>query len=149
MEKPLQRHKGHVQARKCTNQRKKEQKLHLQPLPQRIRFGRAFRKASGVMFGQRLEEETRDIYNRFKFKKPIEMSSKDIENHGKETVCYVCKNEFTPENHRVKDHCHYTGVYRGAVHNTCNLKMKQPKFIPVLFPTSKGTMPIYSLKTLG
>jgi hypothetical protein len=80
-----------------------------------------------------LEEETRDIYNRFKFKKPIEMSSKDIENYGKATVCYACKKEFTPENHRVKDHCHYTGVYRGAAYNTCNLRMNQPKFIPVLF----------------
>jgi hypothetical protein len=37
-----------------------------------------------------LEEKTRDIYNRFKFKKPIEMPSKDIENYEKATVCYAC-----------------------------------------------------------
>ena len=96
-----------------------------------------------------LEEETRDIYNRFKFKKPIEMSSKDIENYGKATVCYACKKEFTPENHRVKDHCHYTEVYRGAAHNTCNLRMKQPKFIPVLFHNLEGYDAHLFIRNLG
>ena len=26
---------------------------------------------------------------------------------------------------RVRDHCHYTGQYRGAAHNICNLKYKK------------------------
>ena len=56
MEEPLQRYQGYVQARKRTNQQKGTQKIQPQPLPQRIRFGRAYRKASGVMFGQRLSE---------------------------------------------------------------------------------------------
>ena len=89
-------------------------------------------------FVDMLEEETHDIYNRFKFGKPIEMSSRDIENYEKATVCYACKTEFTTDNHKVKDHCHYNGAYRGAAHNTCNLRMKQPKFIPVLFHNLEG-----------
>ena len=24
--------------------------------------------------------------------------------------------------HKVRDHCHYTGKFRGAVHNICNLR---------------------------
>ena len=34
---------------------------------------------------------------------------------------------------KVKDHCSYTGKYRGAVHDICNLRYKTPKEIPVLF----------------
>ena len=60
-------------------------------------------------FVDMLEEETHDIYYRFKFKKPIKMFSKDIENYEKATVCYVCREEFTTEDHKVRDHCHYTG----------------------------------------
>ena len=33
---------------------------------------------------------------------------------------------------KVKDHCHYTGKFRGAAHNKCNLKHKVPKDIPIL-----------------
>ena len=30
-------------------------------------------------------------------------------------------------------HCHFTGKYRGTTHNTCNLRYKFPKNIPVIF----------------
>ena len=35
--------------------------------------------------------------------------------------------------HKVRDHCHYTGKYRGATHDICNLRYKIPKEIPVVF----------------
>ena len=34
---------------------------------------------------------------------------------------------------KVRDHCHYTGKYRGAAHSICNLRYKIPKEIPVVF----------------
>ena len=34
---------------------------------------------------------------------------------------------------KVKDYCYFTGKYRGAAHNTCNLKYKIQKNIPVIF----------------
>ena len=34
---------------------------------------------------------------------------------------------------KVKDHCHYTGKFRGAANNICNLRYKTPKKIPVVF----------------
>ena len=37
---------------------------------------------------------------------------------------------------KVKDHCHYTGNYRGAAHDICNLRYKMPKEIPVVFRNS-------------
>ena len=33
--------------------------------------------------------------------------------------------------HKVKDHCYYTGGYRSAAHNICNLKYSIPKKIPI------------------
>ena len=34
---------------------------------------------------------------------------------------------------KVRDHCHYTGKYRGAAHSNCNLKYRTTKKIPVAF----------------
>ena len=33
---------------------------------------------------------------------------------------------------KVRDHCHYTGKFRGAAHSICNLSYKVPKEIPVV-----------------
>ena len=48
----------------------------------------------------------------------------------------MCKKEFSKnekKNYKVRDHCHYTGKYRGAAHNICNLRYKVPKKILILF----------------
>ena len=34
---------------------------------------------------------------------------------------------------KVKDHCHYTGEYRGAAHSIYNLKYNVPKKVPIVF----------------
>ena len=33
---------------------------------------------------------------------------------------------------KVRDHCKYTGKYRATAHDTCNLRYKTPKEIPVV-----------------
>ena len=52
-------------------------------------------------------------------------------------VCYICKKVFSTnynnKKYKVKDHCHYTGKYRGATHDICNLRYKIPKEIPIVF----------------
>jgi len=39
---------------------------------------------------------------------------------------------------KVRDHCHYTGLYRGAAHSKCNLSHSIPKHIPVVFHNLSG-----------
>ena len=34
---------------------------------------------------------------------------------------------------KVRDHCHYTGKFRGAAHLDSNRKFKKPEFTPVFF----------------
>ena len=34
---------------------------------------------------------------------------------------------------KVREHCHYTGKYRGAAYNTCHLKYSAPKKVPIVF----------------
>ena len=61
--------------------------------------------------------------------------------YANEKQCYICEKEFCNDKNsadykkycKVRDHCHFTGKYRGAAHSTCNLKYKVPKDIPVVF----------------
>ena len=64
----------------------------------------------------------------------IPLTTKEKTYHNKRKICYVCKKEFNnndKKNYKVRDHCHYTGKYRGAAHNICNLRYKVPKEIPI------------------
>ena len=59
--------------------------------------------------------------------------------YKKQELCHICKQELNDtcnadENyHRIWDHCHYTGEFRGPTHNICNLRCKTPKEIPLVF----------------
>ena len=52
--------------------------------------------------------------------------------------CHICFKKFSPKDRKVKDHCHYTGKYRGASHSSCNLRYRIPDYIPVLFQNLAG-----------
>ena len=49
--------------------------------------------------------------------------------------CHICFKKFSPKDRKVRDHCHYTGKYRGAAHSSCNLRYRIPDYIPVVFHT--------------
>ena len=51
--------------------------------------------------------------------------------------CWICGKLLNIED-RVRDHCHYTGRYRGAAHNICNLKYSKPNNISVFFHNLTG-----------
>ena len=38
----------------------------------------------------------------------------------------------------VRDHCHFTGKYRGPAHNQCNRQFRKPKFTPIFFHNLSG-----------
>ena len=53
------------------------------------------------------------------------------------------------KDNKVRDHCHYTGRYRGPACNSCNLKYRKPKFIPVFFHNLSGYDSHLFIKKLG
>ena len=61
----------------------------------------------------------------------ILLTKEEEDNYNKENIFHICKKEFN--NDKVRGHCHFTGEYRGAAHNTCNLRYKITKNIPVIF----------------
>ena len=52
--------------------------------------------------------------------------------------CHICFKKFSPKDRKVRDHCHYTGKYRGAAHSSCNLRYRIPDYIPVVFHNLVG-----------
>ena len=72
----------------------------------------------------------------------IPLTDKENKAYEKQKVYYICKKEFSTDKndnnafrlyHKVKNHFHYTGKFRGSAHNICNLRYKTPKEIPVVF----------------
>ena len=64
---------------------------------------------------------------------------KEQKSYENTKFCYVCKEKFVvkyasdKKYGKNRSHCYYTGEYRGAVHNICNLKYSVPKSIPIVF----------------
>ena len=78
-------------------------------------------------FCQDLKDHAAKIID-FKKKTTIPLTKEEKDNYN---TCYICKNDFN--NDKVRDQSHFTGKYWGAAHNTCNLRYKVPKNIPVIF----------------
>ena len=74
--------------------------------------------------------------------------------HNKQQVWYICKKRFSTDDgkkryFKVKDHCHFTGKYRGAAHDICNLKYKISKEIPVVFHNGSTYYYYFIIKELA
>ena len=61
--------------------------------------------------------------------------------------CWLC-GEYMG-NDRVRDHCHFTGKFRGAACNSCNLKLKKQNNISVFFHNLAGYDSHLFIKKLG
>ena len=81
---------------------------------------------------QKLKEHAMKIIN-YKEKEMIPLTDKENKSDEGQEVCHMCKRKFrlgkNDENEdgdenfkkyqKVKDHCHYTGKFRGAAHRIC------------------------------
>ena len=92
-----------------------------------------------------LEEDVKAIANIEE--KEMIFNEEDKKQFNKASDCWIC-GEYLG-NDRVRDHCHYTGRYRGPAHNSCNLKYRKPKSISVFFHNLSGYDSHLFIKKLG
>ena len=73
-------------------------------------------------------------------KEMIPLTDNENKYYEEQKECYICQKEFCYNKNekmkfklykKVRDHCHYTGKFRGAAHSICNLNYKVPQEIPV------------------
>ena len=75
----------------------------------------------------------------FKKKKIKLLTKEQQESYENPKICYICKEKFQnkylkdKKYGKVRDHCHYTGGYRGAAHSISNSTYSVPKKIPMVF----------------
>ena len=89
--------------------------------------------------------ELRKIFNRLinhEQKAMIPLTDDEKSSYNSQKVCFLCDKKFCVDKNNKKDyklyckfrnHCHFTGKYRGAAHSKYNLKYEVPRFIPVVF----------------
>ena len=74
--------------------------------------------------------------NNDRFHKKLKMTIKDENNYRNSQDCWICNENLDKE--KLRDHCHVTDKYRGAAHSQCNLKLKIPKKLPLIFHKLEG-----------
>ena len=77
------------------------------------------------------------------------LNKKQWKKYKRSTKCHICYKPFTQTNLKVRDHCHYTGLYRGPAHLLCNWRYKIPSYIPVVFHNLSGYDAHLFIRELG
>ena len=73
-----------------------------------------------VKFVEYIEEQVKQLYATFPQQSMIELNDALKREHKAAEECHLCLQEFNdPLNKKARDHCHYTGLYRGAAQATC------------------------------
>ena len=98
-------------------------------------------------FVERLVSHVRNLQNKHG-KKKIIWKEGEREKFMKEKFCLFCGGDFSKTG-KVADYCHFTGRYRGAAHQDCNLKASKPRFTPVFFHNLANYDAHLFIKALG
>ena len=86
-----------------------------------------------------MTEIKKDIFEKMNVNKLMDDLTCQKTEFRQATHCSICGKKFQPEDEKVRDHCHFTGKYRGAAHVTCNLDYSFRYFkIPVFFHNLKN-----------
>ena len=100
-------------------------------------------------FCHNVKREAHRLYHMFPELPMSPLSIRQWIKYRESTICHICYKPFTPTNRKVRDHCHYTGLYRGLAHSLCNLMYRIPSHIPVVFHNLSGYDAHLFIKELG
>ena len=107
-------------------------------------------------FVEMLEKDLKEIYATCG-KAEMVLTPEEQKAFRKATTCWICEEALVKDRSHedykskrpVRDHCHFTGEYRGAAHSICNLQFRKPKFTPILFHNLSGYDSHLFIKNLG
>ena len=88
-------------------------------------------------FCEHIISEAKRLYTSFPERPMIPLTKSQLREHRRATKCHICLKQFGDKG-KVRDHCHYSRLYRGAAHFSCNLRFKIPSYIPVVFHNLAG-----------
>ena len=77
------------------------------------------------------------------------LTKRQWKRYEKASRCHICFKPFNSKDPKVRDHCHYTGRYRGPAHSLYNLRYRIPSYIPVVFHNLLSYDPHLFIKELG
>ena len=68
------------------------------------------------------------------------LTEEENKSYKEQEACDICKTKFCMDEDdedyknkkKVRDHCHYTGKFRGAAHSKCNLNYKVPNNMSIV-----------------
>ena len=108
------------------------------------------------IFVEMLEKDLKAVYaTNGKAKMTLTPEEQKAFRHA--TTCWICEEALVKDQSQedykkkqpVRDHCHFTGEYRGAAHSLCNLQFRKSKFTPILFHNLSGYDSHLFIKNLG
>ena len=101
-------------------------------------------------FVEYTEEEVKWLYEAFPWQSMTMLTDVLKREHEAAEKCHICLKEFNDlRKRKVRDHCHYTGLYRRAAHNNCDLKYLIPDYMPIVFHNLSGYDAHLFIKELG
>ena len=106
-------------------------------------------KDSIETFCNYIKGEARRLYHMFPELPMGPLTKKQWKKYKQSTKCHICYKPFTLRDPKVRDHCHYTSLYRCPVHSLRNLRYKIPSYIPVVFHNLSGYNAHLFIRELG
>ena len=89
-------------------------------------------------FCEHVISEAKRLYRSFPEKPMAPLTKLQIKEYNKARECHICFKPFGKNDRKVRDHCHCSGLYRGAANSSCNLQCKIRNYIPVVFHNLAG-----------
>ena len=71
-----------------------------------------------------IRQEANRLYHMFPEKPMDPLTKEQLTRYKEATKCHICYKPFDSKNCKVRDHCHYTGRYRGPAHRTCTQELQ-------------------------